>query len=159
MRGPEIFSGDRDRSPDLLLLRERVLDGLRAADGDLEVQLEGVRRDRVPTDRLLLPHPRSRSVESDPTRKEHSPSPRTREIPAHGEPVLVAPPRDRHLVSGQADVEAVNLLANLAADEGVRELPRDVPLVRLPALRVGDDGFELCHGAPLRCETSIKGLR
>ena len=70
------------------------------------------------------------------------------DVPPHGEAVLVAPACDRQLVAGKANEEAVDLLAEFASDEGVRELSRDVPLVCLPALRVGNDSFELGHGVP-----------
>src|SRR3989442_8470451 len=101
----------------LLLLRERVLDGLGSAHDDLEVQLQGVRRDRVPADRLLLPHPVPRCVEADASGQEDTAASRARQVPAHREPVLVAPAGDRELVAREPDVQTIDLLAEFSTYE------------------------------------------
>src|SRR5881296_277297 len=48
--------------------------------------------------------------------------------------------------------------ADLLADEGVRVVTRDVLLVRLPGLRVGDDRLELCHGILSERDASMRGF-
>src|SRR5206468_7303411 len=90
-------------------------------------------------------HPRADGVESDPAAHEQALPPRPRQGVPHGEAVLAAAPSDLELVSRQPDVQPVEVLAELLADKGVRIVPCDVPLVRLPALRIRDDRFELCQ--------------
>jgi len=71
--------------------------------------------------------------------------PWAREVPSHGEAVLVAPASDLELVAGEAHEQAVHVIAYLLADEGGGIVPRDRPVVGLPALRIADYGLELHH--------------
>src|SRR5207245_10602417 len=55
-------------------------------------------------------------------------------------------------------VRALEVLPDLLADERVRVVTRDVLLVRLPGLGVGDDRFELRHGIPSARDASMRGF-
>src|SRR5438093_9733819 len=134
-----------------------------AALDDLQVQLQDVRRHRVPADRLLLPDPRARRMEPDAPADQEALPPRPRQVGPHREAVLVAPSGDLELVAGQADVQAVEVVAELLADQGVGVVPGDVPLVRLAVLGICDDRFEFRQRAPTEgirpCGASIKDFR
>src|SRR5713101_8293732 len=80
------------------------------------------------------------------------------QVGPHRKSVFVAPAGDLELVPREADVQAVEVLADLLADEGVRVVTRDVLLVRLPGLRVGDDRLELCHGILSERDASMRGF-
>src|SRR5439155_19977568 len=101
-----------------------------------------------PADGLLLPHARPDAVEADAAAHEEALPPRSGQVGPHREPVLVAAARDLELVARQANVQAVEVLSDFLADEGVRVVPADVPFVRLARLRVRDDSLELRHGLP-----------
>src|SRR5581483_2351124 len=70
------------------------------------------------------------------------------DLGAHGDAVLVRAAGDLHLVAGQAQEHAVDLVADLLADEDVRVLARDRQLVALAVARVGDDHLEINHEIP-----------
>src|SRR5439155_727699 len=149
--------------PSSRLLLPRVVDRLRPALDDLQVQLEDVRRHRVPADRLLLPDPRARRMEPDAPADQEALPPRPRQVGPHREAVLVAPSSDLELVAGQADVQAVEVVAELLADQGVGVMPGDIPLVRFAVLRIRDDRLEFRQRAPTEgirpCGASIKDFR
>src|SRR5207249_1971665 len=97
-------------------------------------------------------------MEADTAAQEEAFPARPGQVGPHRKSVFVAPSRDLKLVAREADVQAVEVLADLLADEGVRIVTRDVLLVRLPCLRVGDDRFELRHGLGLRRSASMGGF-
>src|SRR3989475_5577242 len=111
---------------------------------------EDVGRHRVSADRLLLAHPGSDGMEADAAAQEEALPSRPGQVGPHRKSVFVAPSGDLKLIPRQADVQAVEVLPDLLADERVRVVTRDVLLVRLPGLRVGDDRLELRHRFPWR---------
>src|SRR5439155_26400326 len=136
--------------PSSRLFLPRVVDRLRSTHDDLQIQLKDVGRHRVSADRLLLADPGSDGMKADAAAQEEALPSRPGQVGPHRKSVFVAPSRDLKLVTRQADVQAVEVLPDLLADERVRVMTRDVFLVRLPGLRVGDDRLELRHGIPWR---------
>src|SRR5436309_12944389 len=89
-------------------------------------------------------------MEADAAAQEEALPSRPGQVGSHRKSVFVAPSGDLKLVPRQADVQAVEVLPDLLADERVRVVTRDVLLVRLPGLRCGDDRLELRHRFPWR---------
>src|SRR3989442_2942181 len=97
-------------------------------------------------------------MEADAAAQEEALPSRPGQVGPHRKSVFVAASGDLELVAREPDVQAVEVLPDLLADERVRVVTRDVLLVRLPGLRVGDDRFELRHGIPSERDASMRGF-
>src|SRR5207245_3821197 len=97
-------------------------------------------------------------MKADAAAQEEALPSRPGQVGPHRKSVFVAPSRNLELVAREPDVQAVEVLPDLLADERVRVVTRDVLLVRLPGLGVGDDRFELRHGILSGRDASMRGF-